>query len=137
MQLSARDVMTNPVATVWPSMSVGDLARLLSEKRISGVPVVDHTGALVGIVSQADILSRRRGEETVRAIMTTDVVAVGEGETVQEIACLLSMKRINRVPVLRDGRVVGIVSRTDIVRAMAGLSPAAAAGQNEGCDPLA
>jgi len=53
--------------------------------------------------------------------MTTDVVAVGETESVQEISLLLSMKRINRVPVLRDGKVVGIVSRTDIVKAVAGL----------------
>ncbi len=102
-------------------MTVTELARLLAERRISGVPVVDYKGTLIGIVSQADILSRKLGQDTVRAIMTSDVVAVGESESVQEIACLLSMKRINRVPVLREGKVVGVVSRTDIVKAMAGL----------------
>jgi CBS domain-containing protein len=123
MQLSARDIMSTPVVTVWPSMTVTDLAKVLSDKRISGAPVVDHRGKIIGIVSEADILSRRLGEDTVRAIMTTDVVAVGENESVQEISLLLSIKRINRVPVLRDGAVLGIVSRTDIVRAMAGLAP--------------
>jgi len=55
--------------------------------------------------------------------MTTDVIAVAEDESVQEIALLLSVKRINRVPVLRQGKLVGIVSRTDIVKAMAGIMP--------------
>lgn len=118
---TALDVMTSDVVTVCPCLSVTELARVLAERRISGAPVVDGKGALIGIVSQADILSRKLGQDTVRAIMTSDVVAVDESESVQEIACLLSMKRINRVPVLREGKVVGIVSRTDIVKAMAGL----------------
>jgi len=123
VSLVARDVMSTEVVTVSPSMTVQELALLLSEKRISGVPVVDHKGELVGVVSEADILSRKMNEETVRAIMTADVVAVGETESVQEIALLLAMKRINRVPVVRDGKLVGIVSRTDIVKAMAGILP--------------
>jgi CBS domain-containing protein len=121
MWLTAREVMTSEVVTVHPSMNITELARLLGDRRISGVPVVDVKGALIGIVSEADILSRKPGHETVRSIMTTDVVAVSESESVQEIACLLSMKRINRVPVVRDRKVVGIVSRTDIVKALAGL----------------
>ena len=116
--------MTTDVVTVTPPTTVQELAELLAAKRISGVPVVDHRGRLIGIVSDADILSRRLGQDTVRALMTTDVVAVGEGESVQEISLLLAVRRINRVPVVRDGAVVGIVSRTDIVRAMAGLIPA-------------
>jgi len=119
--MNARDIMTTDVVTVSPSMNVKELATLLAEKRISGVPVVDHEGNLIGVVSEADILSRRRGEESVRALMTSDVIAVGENESVNEIAMLLSLKRINRVPVLRDRKVVGVVSRTDIVKAMAGL----------------
>ena len=121
--LVAADIMTNEVVTVTPSTTVQELAKLLAERRISGVPVVDYKGALLGIVCEADILSRKRGEETVEAIMTTDVVAVAEDESVQEVACLLSMKRINRVPVLRQGNLVGIVSRTDLVKAMAGIMP--------------
>ena len=123
IHLLARDVMTTEVVTVPPSMTMQELARLLAERHISGVPVVDHMGRVVGIVSEADILSRRQGEETVRAIMTTDVVAVAEEESVHEIALLLWMKRINRVPVLRQGELVGIVSRTDLVKALAGILP--------------
>ena len=121
--LLARDVMATDVVSVQPSMTVQELAKLLAERRISGAPVVDYRGMLLGIVSDADILSRRRNEETVRSIMTTDVIAVAEDESVQEIALLLSVKRINRVPVLRQGKLVGIVSRTDIVKAMAGIMP--------------
>lgn len=121
MALTARDIMTQSVVTALPSMRVRDLAKLLADSHISGAPVVDQAEKLLGIVSEADILSRRRGQETVRSIMTTDVVAVGDAESVQEISLLLSMKRINRVPVLREGKVVGIVSRTDIVKAVAGL----------------
>jgi len=123
IHLLARDVMTTEVVTVPPSMTMQELARLLAERHISGVPVVDHMGRVLGIVSEADILSRRQGEETVRAIMTTDVVAVAEEESVHEIALLLWMKRINRVPVLRQGELVGIVSRTDLVKALAGILP--------------
>ena len=119
----AADIMTAEVVTVTPSTSVQELAELLADKRISGVPVVDYRGALLGVVSEADILSRKRGEETVGTIMTTDVVAVAEDESVQEVSLLLSIKRINRVPVLRQGKLVGIVSRTDIVKAMAGIMP--------------
>ena len=119
----AADIMTDKVVTVTPSTTVQELAELLAEKRISGVPVVDYRGVLLGIVSEADILSRKRGEETVQTIMTTDVIAVAEDESVQEVSLLLSIKRINRVPVLRQGKLVGIVSRTDIVKAMAGIMP--------------
>jgi CBS domain-containing protein len=128
MQLVARDIMSRSVVTATPTMKVAQLAALLAEKRISGAPVVDADGSLVAIVTEADILSRRLGQETVRSIMTTDVIAVGEYEPLQEIALLLSLKRINRVPVLRAGRLVGIVSRTDIVRAVAGITTAHAAG---------
>ena len=130
MPLTARDIMSKSVVTASPSMSVKELAKLLADNRISGVPVTDHTGALLGIVSEADILSRKLGHNTVRSIMTTDVIAVGDSESVQEISLLLSMKRINRVPVVCNGQVVGIVSRTDIVRAMAGITAAPSAREN-------
>ena len=118
MDLVARDIMTTSVVAVPPWMHVEKLAQLLAGNNISGVPVVDR-GRMVGIATEADILRRRRGQDTVRSIMTADVIAVSEVESLPEIAFLLYMKRINRVPVLRDGKLVGIVSRADIIRALA------------------
>lgn len=131
MGLTARDIMTTSVVSVSPTMTVQDLARVLAANRISGAPVVDYKGELLGIVSEADVLSRKLGQETVLSIMTTDVVAVADTESVHEISLLLSIKRINRVPVLHDGKLVGIISRTDIVKAMAGL-PRASTSVAEG-----
>lgn len=131
MGLTARDIMTTSVVSVSPTMTVQDLARVLAANKISGAPVVDYKGELLGIVSEADVLSRKLGQETVLSIMTTDVVAVADTESVHEISLLLSIKRINRVPVLHDGKLVGIISRTDIVKAMAGL-PRASTSVAEG-----
>jgi len=119
VNLTARDIMTTTVVTVSPDTTVEDLARLLSDKGISGVPVVDHLGHVVGIVTEADLLASRPGRRVVESIMTREVVAVSVDETLQEIAFLLSMRRINRVPVLEQGKLVGIISRADVVRALA------------------
>lgn len=155
--MNARDVMTTEVITVNPSTTVRALAALLSEKSISGAPVIDATGRLVGIVSEGDLLhraetgterrvQRRRSwwldsvaaeEEaardyvkahgrTVNDIMSRDVVSVSETTDLGEIAHLLETKKVKRVPVLRDGRVVGIVSRANLVRALATTSSAPA-----------
>jgi CBS domain-containing protein len=146
--MRAIDVMTPNVITVDPDTLVQDLAKLLSERNISGAPVVDKTGGIVGIVSEGDLLHRSElGTErhtqkrrawwlehfaselardyvkshgrTVKDIMTRDVATVGEDTELAEIATLLETKRIKRVPVLRDGRIVGIVSRANLVRALA------------------
>lgn len=155
--MNARDVMTTEVITVNPSTTVRALAALLSEKSISGAPVIDATGRLVGIVSEGDLLhraetgterrvQRRRSwwldsvaaeEEaardyvkahgrTVNDIMSRDVVSVSETTDLGEIAHLLETKKVKRVPVLRDGRLVGIVSRANLVRALATTSSAPA-----------
>ncbi|MGA9011717.1 MAG: CBS domain-containing protein [Acetobacteraceae bacterium] len=146
--MRAIDVMTPNVITVDPDTLVQDLAKLLSERNISGAPVVDKTGGIVGIVSEGDLLHRSElGTErhtqkrrawwlehfaselardyvkshgrTVKDIMTRDVATVGEDTELAEIATLLETKRIKRVPVLRDGKIVGIVSRANLVRALA------------------
>jgi CBS domain-containing protein len=144
------DVMTTNVITVEPDTSVQALATLLSERGISGVPVVDKNDRLVGVVTEGDLLhrtetgterriQRRRSRwldtfatdqeaardyvkahgRTVREIMTRDVISVGDATELADIATLLETKRIKRVPVLRDGKVVGIVSRANLVRALA------------------
>jgi len=120
LSMSARDIMTANVHTVAPDTTVEDLTQLLADNDISGVPVVDYLGRVVGIVTEADILTCRPGQHIVEAIMSRDVVAVSVNETLQEVAFLLSIRRVNRVPVLEDGKLVGIISRADVVRAMAG-----------------
>ena len=129
MSLTARDIMTSSVRTVSPETTVHDLAQLLAESDISGVPVVDQQGRVIGVATETDIISRRIGRDTVRSIMSSEVIAVSEDESIEEIAFVLSMKRINRVPVLRQGKLVGIVAREDIVRALARQSAAAAAAR--------
>ena len=151
--MRATDVMTPNVITVDPDALVQDLAKLLSERNISGAPVVDKTGAMVGIVSEGDLLHRAElGTErhterrrswwlehfaselardyvkshgrTVKDIMTRDVATVSNDTDLADIATLLETKRIKRVPVMRNGKVVGIVSRANLVRALAATTGA-------------
>jgi CBS domain-containing protein len=153
--MNAKDVMTIEVITVSPETTVPELARILSEKGISGAPVVDVDHRLVGLVSEGDLLhraetgterrvQRRRSwwldsvaaeEElardyvkahgrTVADIMTRAVISVDETTELADIAMLLETKRIKRVPVVSGGRLVGIVSRANLVRALATTSSA-------------
>ena len=148
--MRAMDVMTTGVITADPDMSVQAVATLLSERGISGVPIVDTADRLVGIVSEGDLLHRvETGTERVTArsrswwldtiasdrelardyskshgraakdVMTREVISVTEMTDLAEVAMLLETKRIKRVPVLRDGKLVGIVSRANLVRALA------------------
>jgi CBS domain-containing protein len=158
--MRALDVMTSSVITVDPDTSVQDLAKLLSERGISGAPVVEPAGRMVGIVSEGDLLHRaelgteHRGEprrswwldhfaselardyvkshgRTVKDIMTRNVVSVSEDTDLADIAMLLETKQIKRVPVLRDGRIVGIVSRANLVRALAAAGGSPASGVSD------
>lgn len=151
--MRAMDVMTTNVITVGPETPVQEVAKLLSERSISGVPVVDAGNRLVGIVSEGDLLhrvetgterrvQRRRrswwldrfeSEEelardyvkshgrTAEDVMTREVATVSDTTDLAEIANLLETKRIKRVPVVRDGKLVGIVSRANLVRALAAV----------------
>ncbi len=113
----AKDIMTKKVITVSPLTTVKDLAKSLTENDISGVPVADKTGKLLGIVSATDIVAK--GAKQVKAIMSRKVISVTEDTPVEEIANLFTTHKINRVPVLRGKKLSGIVSRADIVRAIA------------------
>jgi len=113
----AKDIMTRDVITVEPTTSVRDLARILSQKRISGVPVVNSKGKILGVVSEADIVGKK-GKQ-VKAIMTKRVISVTEDTPVEEIAALMIGHKIKRVPVMRGDKLAGIVSRADIVSAIA------------------
>ena len=116
----ARDIMTSNVCTIRPEASAQEAAQLLTQKRISGLPVVNPDGKIIGIVTEADIISKvNQGGLLVADIMSHEVIAVDEETSVSEIASLLTKRRIKRVPVVQKGKLVGIVSRADIVNAVA------------------
>ncbi len=155
----ARDLMSTEVISVGPDTPARDIARILAESRISGVPVVDNTGAPLGMVSEGDLVARHEADRvmrrdwwltllaegdamvnelmellaparrTARDLMSTPIITIGEATDLPDIARLLATYRIKRVPVVEDGRIVGIVSRADLVRALAAepARPAAAA----------
>ncbi len=113
----ARDIMTSQVISIPPTSPVQDVADLLAEFHISGVPVVDEEDHLLGLVTEADLISKVGA--TAADIMSSRVVTANEMTPVDEIAQILTSNRYKRVPVVREDRVVGIVSRADIVRMMA------------------
>jgi CBS domain-containing protein len=117
----ASDIMTRRVSTTSPQTSVQEVAQLLYRERISGVPVIDdQSDQLVGMVTEADVIRRiDRDDLQVSEIMTCQLITVSENTPVSEIAALLTERGIKRVPVVQAGRVVGIVSRADIVQAVA------------------
>ena len=109
-----RTIMTVDVATTTPETTVADLARQLLDCGLGGMPVVDSEGTLVGMVSEYDVISKRGA--TVAEIMSRGVLSVGEDATTDQVAGIMGLHGIRRVPVVRDGRLVGIVSRTDLLR---------------------
>jgi CBS domain-containing protein len=116
----ARDIMTHKVYTVSPEASVQELAQLLSQKNVSGVPVIDKDGKIIGIVTEADIIGKVDREGLLVAdIMSPEIIVVNEETKVDEIAMLLTERKIKRVPVMENGKLVGIVCRADIVHAVA------------------
>jgi CBS domain-containing protein len=144
--MRAADVMTTNVVTIQPDMGVPEIARLLLKHRISAIPVVDADQRVLGIVSEGDLMRRAETDTETRhswwleAISTTedrageyikthgrkagdvmsrDVVAVTEDTPLHEIAGLLEKHHIKRVPVTRDGRLIGIVSRANLLHGLA------------------
>jgi CBS domain-containing protein len=149
--MKAQDVMVRDLVTVGPDADVTDAVNLLSEHDISALPVVDEDGDLIGILSEADLLEREAlgaehhrpwwietlmpastlAEEFAKAhgkkvseLMSTDVVAADENTPVSEIAALLERHRIKRIPIVRDGKLVGVVSRSNLIQALASFKPA-------------
>jgi CBS domain-containing protein len=115
--MKATDIMSKSVISVTPLTPVRSLAKVLTDHHISGVPVVDRKGRLRGVVTEADIVSRKG--KSVRAIMTKGAITVTKETPIEEIAKLMTARRVKRLPVLQDGKVIGIVSRADIVRSLA------------------
>ena len=147
--MNASDVMTKNVFTVGPETPTRTVAKLLLEKGFSAVPVVDTNGAVIGMVGESDLIAReisaraprrvwwlellaegedlaaefvdylKAADRPVREVMAAPVFTVAEDTPVEAIAETLQAHDIKRVPVLRDDRIVGIVSRADLIRALA------------------
>ncbi len=116
----ASDIMTRTVFTTSPQASVQAAAQLLYQERISGVPVIDDNGQLIGMITEADIIRNIHCNDLLVAdIMSRHLIVVHEDTPVSDIAALLNERKVKRVPVVRTGQVVGIVSRADIVQAVA------------------
>jgi CBS domain-containing protein len=115
--MRAKDIMTRQVVSVSPVTPVRQLARILTKNHISGVPVVDKRGKVVGIVSERDLIEGQGRQ--VKAIMNRNVIGVAEDTSVQEIASLMATRHQKTLPVLRGTQLAGIVSRADVVRAIA------------------
>ena len=113
----AKDIMTRDVITVSPTATVKNLAMTLIKNQISGAPVGGRNGKIIGVVSEADIVAKK-GKD-VKTIMSKNIISVTEDTPVEEIAKLMTTHRIKRLPVMRGSEVVGIVSRADIVNAIA------------------
>ncbi|HEY7008371.1 MAG TPA: CBS domain-containing protein [Jatrophihabitantaceae bacterium] len=114
---TAGEIMSSPVVTVPAGATRAQIADVLTQHRISAVPVVDDAGAVVGLVSEHDLLAK--SDTTAADLMTTAVISVSPDFALSDLRHLLVERRIRRVPVLRDGRLVGIVSRGDVVATMA------------------
>ena len=140
--MKAKDVMKTGVISIRDNGSVDEAVKLMLDNHISALPVLDSGARLVGLISEGDLIRRMRDGKTQRRswwlelfsgegdardyvkarshkvadVMTRDLVTVDEDTPVSEIAKTLEIRRIKRVPVLRDGKIVGIVSRADLVR---------------------
>jgi len=150
--LTAKDIMTRDVLSVKPDTSIEELSSILVKNEISGVPVVDDAGELYGIVTENDLISRnkrfhiptvvgfldaaiylessKKFEQEVKRLTATHVgdicarkvVTITEDTTVIDIATIMSEKKVHLLPVLRAGKVVGIVGKRDMVKAVARLA---------------
>jgi CBS domain-containing protein len=149
MTLTAADIMTKNVKTVRPDASVAEIARLLCDNQISAVPVCDAQGQVAGMLSEGDLLRPVGKEHAAKrawwlnllaegtdlapsflegismenqrasALMVSPVVTASPDNSVPELADLLMRHHIKRLPILHDGKLVGIVSRADLIRALA------------------
>lgn len=147
--ITAKDIMTRDVITVKPETSIEELARILIENRISGAPVVDDKGNLIGIVTENDLISqnkrlhiptvfrlfdalimlerRKKIEEEIKRltatrvwdICTKNVITVDEDTPLQEIATIMSEKKVHLIPVMKDKKIAGIIGKADLIKAMA------------------
>ncbi len=161
--MNAGDVMTRPAATLRDDASLADAIGLMLDRDVSGLPVLDRYGRLVGMLTEGDLLRRvevgtganhrsgwwdilrapaadageyvRTHSRAVRDLMTRNPVSVTEGTPLEDVVELMEKKRIKRLPVIRDEEVVGVVSRSDLLRAV-GASLKSLAAEAGGDDAM-
>jgi CBS domain-containing protein len=151
--MHALDIMTPSVVTATPDMTIYDAARLFVDNHIGGMPVVDADGQVVGIISHSDLLHRVENDtchqkrpwwlefllsspreqaaryvkehgHVVGDVMCDQVISISEDMPLDQIADLMERRHLKRAPVLKDGKLVGIVSRSNLIRALASVAPA-------------
>ncbi|MHB8809468.1 MAG: CBS domain-containing protein [Desulfobulbaceae bacterium] len=145
----AQDIMTREVVTVQETLSVRELAKILLDKKISGVPVVDIQGGLIGVVTENDLIDqtkkvhiptvmaffdsfvflenperlekdlKKMAAATVADICSREVVSVTPATPLDELATLMAEKKVHTLPVMDDGRLVGVIGKSDIIRTLA------------------
>jgi CBS domain-containing protein len=147
--LKAKDIMTKDIITVKPNTTIEDLARILIKHKISGAPVVDGDGNLMGIVTENDLISKNRKlhiptvlrlfdafiplgtsrleEEikrmaafTVGEICTKNVVTCNEDMSIEDVATMMTEKKIHLLPVLKERKLVGIIGKKDLIKGISG-----------------
>ncbi len=144
--MKVKDIMTEAVITIGEDTSLEEVAQVMLEHRIGGVPVINESGDLTGIVTESDFTAKERcvpfsmfrapqlfgawlgndAEElymaarkiSARQIMSTSVVTVTENDSIEKVLELLLKYDINRIPVVKDGKPVGVVARRDLLRVM-------------------
>ncbi len=148
--MDVSDVMTRGIVSATPDMNLEDAARLMVQARLSGLPVIDQLGTLVGMITEGDLLRRaelgtagdgpgwltsffspgRSAQDYIRTharkvgdLMTRDVVTVGEEAPLADVVALMQSHGIKRLPVIKEGRLVGIVARADLLKALARALP--------------
>ncbi len=115
--MKVKDVMTTPVICASADMSTAEVAALLATKKISAVPVLDGDGSIIGLVSEYDLLARQG--KTARDVMSPGIISVNEEADVEDVRFLIVERKVRRVPVVSGRTLVGIVSRSDLIRQMA------------------
>ena len=146
--MKTKDIMTKEVVTVKPEMTIEELARLFTKHGISGAPVVDEAGGLIGIVTENDLIkmeqrlhiptiitifdaviylgSSKKFEDDLKRMAATkvsdiykrDVVTITENTTIEEVATIMCEKDIHHLPVVKKGKLMGIVGKKDVVKAI-------------------
>ncbi len=118
--LQAKDVMLKEIIATGPDVPLKNAVKKLLDNKISCMPVVDDTGKLVGVISCEDVLNVAfdgyLNNTKVETVMTKNVVFFEPDTNLEEIAIVISKKHFHRIPIVKDGKVIGIVSRRDIVK---------------------